>query len=314
MKLLALLLILLPAVLLGQAPLEGRVVDDRSGDGLAFATLAIPGTSGSYSNAEGYYRFTPGAVPTDSVFISFIGYRTLRTTVAELRAAPTVRLLPTSIQLTEVVVRGDNERLYALLQRCRRNLRRWPRSVAKGYFQLATTLDGTPVEFMQNYYNVTSSGQGIAGLDLKTGRVAVQAVDTLDGYRSLGTSQAIARLTLVDRTVDFADHPLQLSRREVRATYAFTEIPTFSDAQTVHLRFEPIHEEQQVFHGELWMDAKTAELKKLILRHPALRKSPLVPIDRQRSYRPSGSRVYLHLRRPAAGAPAVGLRLRALHE
>ena len=267
---------LLPCLLTAQSPLQGRIVDARTEEALAFATIAY-GKQGSYTNADGYYALDTGA-STDSVLISFIGYRPLRTTVAGLRASPTVRMQPTANELTEIVVRGEDERLYALLERCRKDLQSWPVTKAKTYFQLATTLDSTPTEFMQNYYNLTFSGQGVMGLELKAGRVAVQMVDSLD-YRSLGTSQSIAHLSLTERAPDFADHPLQLVRKVLRRAYYLSELPTFSDASTVHLRFDPVHEDLQLFGGELWMDATTAELKKLILRHPALTKNPFTPIN-----------------------------------
>ena len=279
MKVLVTFFVLLPLLLTAQSPVRvrGRVLDAVSGEGLAFATIAY-GKGGTYANADGYFAFTPGGANADSVSVSFIGYQTLRTTVAGLRASPTVRLQPAGSELSEIVVLGRDERLYALLERCRENLRTWPTSVAKGYFQLATTLGGTPVEFMQNYYNVTFSGQGITALELKAGRVAVQDADSL-AYRSLGTSQGIARLTLAERAADFADHPLQLTRKVLSRKYYLSEIPEFSDARTVHLRFDPVRQDRQLFSGELWVDAGTAELKKLILRHPALKKYPFSPIS-----------------------------------
>ena len=149
---------LLPCLLTAQSPLQGRIVDARTEEGLAFATIAY-GKQGSYTNADGYYALDTGA-STDFVLISFIGYRPLRTTVAGLRASPTVRMQPAANELAEIVVRGEDERLYALLERCRKDLQSWPVTKAKTYFQLATTLDSTPTEFMQNYYNLTFSGQG----------------------------------------------------------------------------------------------------------------------------------------------------------
>jgi hypothetical protein len=56
-------------------------------------------------------------------------------------------------------------------------------------------------------------------------------------------------------------------------------VPEFSDEETVHLRFDPVEEGAQLFSGELWMDVNTYELKKLILRHPALTKNPFSSID-----------------------------------
>ena len=250
-------------------------MDALTGEGLPFATLAYGG-EGAYTNADGEYALTPGTA--DSVFISFIGYTTQATTLAALRADPVARLQAGVAQLTEIVVRGEDERLYRMLQRCRDDLRQWPGSVAKGYFQLATTLDGMPVEFMQNYYNVNFSGTGIAALSLKAGRVAVHTKDSIS-YRSLGTSQSIARLTLTERVPDFGDHPLQLTRGALKRNYYLSEVPEFSDAQTIHLRFEPKREGRQLFSGELWMDATTARLRKLVLRHPALVQHPLSPIS-----------------------------------
>ena len=281
MRFLITLLTLLPCLLIAQSPVQGRIIDARTGQGLAFATIAY-GSQGTYANADGYYRLESGVAGADSVVVSFIGYQTLRTTVAGLRASPTVGLQAASNELTEIVVRGEDERLYALLERCRNDLQSWPVTVAKSYFQLATTLDSTPVEFMQNYYNLTFSGQGVTGLELKAGRVAVETADSLE-YRSLGTSQSIARLTLAERAADFADHPLQLARKALKRAYYLSELPAFSDDRTLHLRFDPVQEDDQLFSGELWMDAATAELRKLILRHPALTKNPFTPIDPQDS-------------------------------
>lgn len=277
MKWIAAFIALLPLLLTAQSSIQGHILDAESGEGLAFATI-LYGRVGTYANADGFYRLGLSTTDVDSVRISFIGYSTFRTTVSELRANPTVRLQPAENRLGEVLVRGGNDHLYALLRRCRRKLLRWPSTTAKGYFQLATTRDGTPVELMQNYYNINSSGRGIMTLGLKAGRVAVHPADSL-WYRTLGTTRSIARLMLTEATDDFADHPLQLSSKENKRQYELTELPEFSDANTIHIRFDSKREGEQLFNGELWVDAETAELRKLILRQPELTKVPLSPIS-----------------------------------
>ncbi len=84
MRPLLILLTLVPVLLIAQSPVQGRIVDASTGEGLAFATIAY-GSEGTYANADGYYRLNTGAVSSDSVRVFFIGYRTLRTTVAGLR-------------------------------------------------------------------------------------------------------------------------------------------------------------------------------------------------------------------------------------
>lgn len=259
-----------------QARLKGRVVDAKTKEPLPYATL-LSGSYGTYTNGEGYFSIKDNLIDGDSLSVSYIGYASLSIAVADIKPGLIIELEPSISELDAVTVLADNEYLYSLIGQCRKQLKKWPTAISKGYFQLATTMDGYPVEVMQTYYNIIASGAGLEELQLKAGRVANHDTDSLF-YRSLGTSQGLMRLKLWQASQDFSPHLLQLDKGRLKRSYQLTQRPDLSDANTVHIQFDATSKRSDYFSGEIWIDKATKNLQKLILRHDSLTVYPFFPL------------------------------------
>lgn len=95
--------------------LNGRIVDDRTGEALPYASLYIPARrTGTLSNADGAFQFKIATIaPTDTVVISLLGYKPYRLPLTAREAQkPTllIRLQPATTTLQEVVVRPVDPR------------------------------------------------------------------------------------------------------------------------------------------------------------------------------------------------------------
>lgn len=87
-----------------QTPIQGKVIDAQSGDGLAFCTIELHGENAqrSISNEQGYFTITPVAA-TDSVYFSHIGYGKRGYTTQQV-ANGEAKLTVSPIEIDDVVV------------------------------------------------------------------------------------------------------------------------------------------------------------------------------------------------------------------
>ncbi|MFW5702182.1 MAG: TonB-dependent receptor, partial [Bacteroidota bacterium] len=106
-----LLYIFIAAALAGTAraaTLSGYVVDDKSGEPLIGASIAIPGAKlGGYTNKSGFFSIKDIPAKKLEVNVQFVGYETLRRTIEFARGEAvreTFRLEQTSVTLDEVTV------------------------------------------------------------------------------------------------------------------------------------------------------------------------------------------------------------------
>ncbi|NCQ18308.1 MAG: hypothetical protein COZ80_13275 [Ignavibacteria bacterium CG_4_8_14_3_um_filter_37_9] len=100
-------------------PLRGKVVDAVTGEALIFANVRVANsTIGSITNKEGLFEIKtlPGA---QKLITSFIGYHTDTTEILldKKRETITIKLLPSSLQLSEVVVFAEENPAYAIIRR-----------------------------------------------------------------------------------------------------------------------------------------------------------------------------------------------------
>ncbi|SDY76613.1 DUF5686 and carboxypeptidase regulatory-like domain-containing protein [Hymenobacter psychrophilus] len=131
------LLVLLLLLLTGPAwsgVVRGRLADPQ-GAGLAFANVAVRGTTTSTAaNEQGDYQLRLAAGTYELVF-QYVGYRpsqqTVRVAGGDTATVLNVTLLPENYQLREVVVRGsDKDPAYAIIQQAMQWRRYHEREVA----------------------------------------------------------------------------------------------------------------------------------------------------------------------------------------
>ena len=102
-------LLLLPALLLAQATLRGRVTDQENGQPLPGANIQVTGTlRGAVADANGRYLVTQVPAGTYTVRVSMMGYRSRtidKVSLMEGRETPLdVKLRPTPIEMDPVII------------------------------------------------------------------------------------------------------------------------------------------------------------------------------------------------------------------
>ena len=256
------------------------MVDAETGAPLVYCHVYFPRLqSGTITNQDGAFDLKDVA-PGDSVRISYVGYETRNLVVADILAEPRVAMTQQSIVLDETVVVSEDALLYKAVAKCRQRMLRQPEQVSKAYFHLETVSEDVPLEMMQCYYNAQTKGCHVNKLDLKNGRAGLPSPE--DGYYvSLNTSKAIAMFDLTNPNFQFPGNPLQLRRNECRKQFNLVRLPSFSDAQTLHIAFMPKTSDNRYFEGELWMDAGTYALKKIVLVCTDAQLHPFKPISEQ---------------------------------
>jgi hypothetical protein len=91
-----------------QTVLRGTVTDASTGEPLPSATVQVDGTyTGTITNDDGRYALRVDSLPVRLV-VRFIGYQTERRTVTDASARPSFSLSPSSVEMGEVVVTGED--------------------------------------------------------------------------------------------------------------------------------------------------------------------------------------------------------------
>ncbi len=99
--------------------LRGKVVDAVTGESLVFANVRLANSStGSITNKEGFFEIKTSS-GAQKLITSFIGYHTDTTEVLldKKRETIAIKLLPSSLQLSEVLVLAEENPAYAIIRR-----------------------------------------------------------------------------------------------------------------------------------------------------------------------------------------------------
>jgi len=278
--------LLLPSVGMGQAPLQGRVMDARTQEPLPYASVVTAKDGkGVITNEEGVFRI-PSVAVGDTLVFSYLGYQRLRMAAGEVRTRHDVRLQPSVTELPTVQVVGRNDALYDLVIACGKQLRQAGRYEGKTYYQLETRTLDLPVEGVECFYNGRFNGADIDALDLKQGRIGLLPVH--GRYMvNLNTSRAFMLLHPVERNSAFPATPLRYrSRKALRKAFDLAVVATIHAPQElVQVSFTPKDTSGAFFSGKLWIESATARVRSMELvcdrctRHPFL---PMGPEDELR--------------------------------
>lgn len=263
--LLLFLLTTLPFFIFAQRQISGEVRDAESGEPLAFANIHLPGSDrGTISNAAGRFQLEIDGWG-DSLNISFLGYESLSLEARHLKNDPVVSLRPAGYLLEAFTVRAKDEFLYDLLQNCRKKLKKQEPTEARMYFQLETETQQQPLELIECYYNGTLTGSRIQSLKLKNGRVAL-ADDDGGYFVSVGSSQALTKLDLVNKNELFPLAPLQVSKRGIKKHFRLYRLSDFSQGKHYKIGFESRERAGKYWSGKLWIDKESGTLLRILLQ------------------------------------------------
>lgn len=87
-------------------PISGTVLDSETKDPLPYASIIVMyKQKGTVTNGEGYFMLDPeGISSTDTILFRYMGYESLKITVAELQKKTIIYLNPAAVNLAEVQV------------------------------------------------------------------------------------------------------------------------------------------------------------------------------------------------------------------
>ena len=278
--LLSLIFILCMGPSFSQNTITGVVRDSQTGEPLPYCSISVKSKAhGIITNAEGFFSI-PANLNSDTLGFSYLGFEALEIPAREVARIKIIQLKRKDVLLQEVVVHSDDDYLFDILSRCRKNLlKRCNDNVAKVYYGIETETRDRPVELLECYYNGYLNGISVNGLSLKNGRIGIAEMDQRY-FLTLNSSKGISRMSLISQRDDYPSMPLQMSKREARKLFRLSLGP--GDNETMHIIFSPKKNKEALFSGDLWIDKKSNILLKSDLhlmnagKHPFL---PMFPAD-----------------------------------
>lgn len=260
--------------------LEGTVSDSLSGKELPFATVYNHSlNTASITNTEGYFKLKIQSW-SDSVVISYIGYKSKTVSLTQSKKSYTVQLKENIYQLSEVSIRAkEYSYLYDLIIACRE---KQSESIqhAKAYYQLKSYIDNQQIELVENFYNASIKGYNLLVLKLKAGRVGLQKINR-SFFASLESSKPIKLHKLFTPSVLFPASPLEYNKRGIKKKFYLQLENVYIDEnldsiQIVYLY--PKKNKQDYFSCKLWINASDTTFLKIELEGSNLDVFPLMPL------------------------------------
>lgn len=255
-----------------------RVVDGSTREPLLYATVAVKGThQGTITNADGRFNL-PTELDSDTLVISYVGYRTLTIRAGDIRDGDEIALHASTAQLAAVEIRAGKppfDRVMAAI----RWLARAPVITTRLFFGLETHWGDVPVEIVHAYYNSTLQSARITSLELKQGRIGL-TTDESTYFMNFNTSQAFARLDPLSSRSPYPASPLAvIGASELRRFFTVATVSMGSGKDGVdRLRIAARSQQADAFSLDLWLSTGTAEVRALELSCTACATHPFVAL------------------------------------
>lgn len=260
---LIILFLLLSFTAFTQKPVKAIVRDAGTKEPLAFCNVTVKETSkGTITNADGVFSIQAG--DEDVLVFSFIGYEPKPVSVARLMQNPVVFLVKKDFMLQEVTVLTENDYLYGIMEKCRKNMQgNHVQKNAKSYYSIDTQIGDRPAELLECYYNAYINGYSVNKLLYKNGRIGLAVIGNRL-YKSMETSKAMIDIDLAgENYASFPLIPFQCSEQKMKKLFRLTL--KGSDSLYYDLLFEPAADIRRNFSGEAWIDRKNFSLSKITL-------------------------------------------------
>jgi CarboxypepD_reg-like domain len=251
------LLLVLPAAVAAQAQtvVKGLVVDEQNRP-VPFANVGPPGAEpGTATNEAGEFSLRVSKLPQRLSFVS-LGYVPQTLDVTSAGAPVRVVLKASTVALPEVKVRNPEQVAAALVQRAYAKLARHQREeeFGKAFYRQKQRHNAQYTEFMDVFYDVRFSNQGINGWQLEQARYGAAAEDT--GVDMSNFSAALLSVPLSPG-----------STREF--TFRLREVLENKGQETAVIDYGPRPGlDRAVPEGTLYIDYQTAALRRVEARIP----------------------------------------------
>lgn len=235
--------------------IEGKIIDYRTKQALPFAHIYNPVTQkGTISNGSGYYKLTQGSF-TDSIIVSYIGYKNQKIKFEKGRTFYSVFLEPSTNELEEVVVVAkDNSYLFDLIAKAKKNVSVGTKT-GKAYFDLKSYYDNRQVEQVEAFYNAEVNNYDPVGLSIKIGRIALREYEE-KLFTSLETSRVFTMQQLFKSSDYFPMSPLELNGKKGKKYFSAALLQKYADDEndSVYvIRFLPKKDSSDKFITTVWL-------------------------------------------------------------
>lgn len=248
-----------------QLGIEGQIKDATTKETIPYCAISIKNKAkGCLTNEEGIFKLI-NVMPTDTLLISNIGYRRKTIAVLECAKETIIYIERKENQLKEIVVNGNNDYIYQIIENCRRRLVKSEQYRSKAYFVLETEVKKQPVELLECYYNANFNNSAVRDLDFKNGRVGLATYNERY-FINLNTSKVFTTLNLLGSSNYLPTVPFQVNKRQLKKTFQLRLVSVYDTLNPVYqIAFQPIDSSGSSFSGEMWIEKKTNMLKKITL-------------------------------------------------
>jgi hypothetical protein len=247
----------------GQTIVDG-VLTDTEMKPVAYATIAVKGTTSSVmSNENGYFRFPVESFP-QHIVISAIGYELTGFVVNTSHIS--IQLKPMVYQMKEVVVSGDEA--YKLFFKAYNKLLKpgYKWFEGKQFYRMVTQCDSVYTELLEGFYNVRATPTGINMWQLKHGRYAI-----VENYKQKEYPVSIdfsALVRYLDITNDHRSNvlfPAFPFKQYAKKMYQFARagFTYINNKELSKISFIPQKGGKNMFSGIAYIEERTGKLYRL---------------------------------------------------
>lgn len=271
-------------ILKAQVTVVSKIVDANTKEKLIYCHVINQTTRATYiTNEEGEFRMND-AKSSDSLLITYLGYKHLELTVEEAAQRKIIKLTRNAALLAEVQIPLNDKKLLDLIKDCAKALNKSPDFYSKAYLELYCEDDSTHLELLQMYFNVLCQGGHIPNFYLKAGRVALTAQEDRQ-FINLGSTQALALLNPALPSIGYPLNPLVLTEIFAKELFYIKKLSDSDENNMVHLEFEPkiLSDSSRLFRGEMFIRKSDKQLLKLNLKIDNSRSHPFLTLSRRDS-------------------------------
>ncbi|MFD2786627.1 carboxypeptidase-like regulatory domain-containing protein [Hymenobacter rubripertinctus] len=264
------LLLLLVFLLIGggahgqQILLKGRVLDEKSRP-VPYASVGVEGADvGTATNEAGEFLLRVPRLP-QQLKVGSLGFEPVVQLVTSATAPLVVRLKSSAVALPEVRVRNPQQVATELVQRASAKLARHQRQTSYGqaFYRQKQRHNGRYTEFMDAFYDVRFTPEGISGWQLAQARYGQVAEDT--GVEMTNFSAALRLIPVYEPKPSPKTVAVPLGPRAAQQfSFQLREVLRNKDGETAVIDFAPRPElGQAALTGTLYIDLNTAALRRV---------------------------------------------------
>lgn len=242
--------------------LKSFIKDKKNNIALPYATVFnLNKKFGTAADLNGDFTL-PNNSLGDSIKISYIGFKN-EIVVIDKNSPSIIYLSPESNLLDEIVIRSEDEYLYRLVSKIKKNKKTDYRE-SKSYLFLETTSQGKTIELLEGYFNGSFQDGICSNLKLKKGRIGIKPL----GNRYFMSTESSKLFSLHNHFIEhkvLPHNPLEYTKRKLRKKYILTLVRIFKEGENTFydITFEPRRDDATSFSGHLILDINSNTLKQI---------------------------------------------------